>query len=335
MSVKLILNLIEDRFRPLIPKKIWYFLASLKKLIYRENFLEGMGASSKEDPPLYFIIRREPPGAGLFSNLNHVLQGVVVAEQRQLIPVIDMQNYWTSYSLSVPVLGTRNSWEYLFEQPTEHSLKSAYNSGRYLLSKGNRIAEDHWLAQKSLEFALEPEKILELNRILTKYLRFNSFTLWALDFVKSEIDWDSEEILGVALRGTHYLQIEPQGHPKQPDLQEVLKEIERELEKERYRKIFLSCEDSDIRTAVEKRFPQVVIKNFRDAQFFKQFVSKELNLSKRNLEIMTISLGYLIEIILFSECKSCVTSLANGSVVGLALNQGKFLNKKIMWRGVY
>ena len=318
-----------------MPKVIWYRLAVLKKAFYKRDYSEVPSSRSRKFEPIYFIIRREPPGAGLFSNLNHVLQGLIEAEERELIPVVDMQNYWTSYSLSVPVNGTRNTWEYFFYQPTIHSLNEAYASKRYVLSKGNRIAGDHWLTEKNLAFALDPEKVLEMNRTLTKYVKLNPFALAALEYVKDSLAWKPEENLGVSLRGTHYLQIEPHGHPKQPDLETVFAEIEKAQEAARHKKIFLACEDSDIRKAVESHFPGLILRNFRDMKFFKDFVSNELNLSKRNLEVMSMSLGYLIEIILLSECKSCVTSLANGSVIGIALNQDGFEYKKIMENGVY
>jgi len=99
--------------------------------------------------------------------------------------------------------------------------------------------------------------------------------------------------------------------------------------------IFLACEDLEIRNTIERQFPGSVLKNFRDTDFFKEFVSRELKTSKRNSEVMTNALGYLIEIILFSECNSCVTTLANGSVIGLGLNGGRFFENRIMTLGVY
>ena len=335
MSVRIILNLIKDRFRLWVPKWAWYSLARVKKLFIRRDFSELVKTNSSEEHPLFFVIRREPPGAGLFSNLNHVLQGLREAEIRGLIPVVDMQNYWTSYSIPKIVNGSRNAWEYFFDQPTKYSLDSAYSSRRYVLSRGNRIGEGHWLTQKSLEFALDSEKIVELNRVLTKYFRFNSFTKSSLAFVKSKIEWNPQECLGVSLRGTDYLQIQPQGHPRQPNIEVVLKEIDEALDKQEFKSIFLACEDPEIRNAIEKRFSRYIIKNFREMEFFKDYISSQLILSKRNSEIIKNTLGYLIEIILFSECRSCVTSLANGSVIGLALNGDRFVDKKIMTTGVY
>jgi len=335
MRLRLLLNLAKDKFRLWVPKKAWYRLAKLKRKIYRKNFSEEFKTYPKKEPPLYFVIRREPPGAGLFSNLNHILQGLLVAEKRKLIPVIDMQNYWTSYSISSAVNGSRNAWEYFFDQPTNYSLNDAYNSNRYVLSKGNRIAENHWLTQKSLEYALESEKILEVNRLLTQYIKFNSFTTSTLEYVKTEIDWNPQGNLGVSLRGTDYLKIRPHGHPKQPSIQAVLKEIDEVLIRKPDLNIFLACEDLEIRNTIERQFPGSVLKNFRDTDFFKEFVSRELKTSKRNSEVMTNALGYLIEIILFSECNSCVTTLANGSVIGLGLNGGRFFENRIMTLGVY
>jgi hypothetical protein len=335
MQIEVALNLAKDFLRKKLSNDVWFGLANLKRYLIKRDYSERVVTNSQEEKPLYFIIRREPPGAGLFSNINHVLQGLRESENRGLIPVVDMQNYWSSYSLSTPIHGTQNSWEYFFDQPAEFSLQTALNSNQYVLSKGNRIAGDHWLTQKSLQYATDPEKIAEISRLLRKYLKLNRFTQSTIEFVKKNTDWKPDLNLGVSLRGSDYLEIKPHGHPMQPSLQEVCDAIEENLGFERDTRIFLACEDMTIRSTIENRFPGIVLQNFRTAPYFKEYIAQELKLSGRNLSIMTNNLGYLVEILLFSECKSCVSSLANGSAIGIALNNGRFRSKKILSPGVY
>lgn len=335
MQIRVALNVAKDFLRKKVPNDAWFVLAKLKKYMVKKDYSEKVVTNSRQENAIYFIIRREPPGAGLFSNINHVLQGLRESENRGLIPVVDMQNYWSSYSLSVPIHGTQNSWEYFFKQPAEVSLQTALDSNQYVLSKGNRIAGDHWLTQKSLQYATEPEKIAELSRLLKKYFKLNSFTQSAIEFVKENTDWKPNLNLGVSLRGSDYLEIKPHGHPMQPNLQEVCAAIEENLQFEGNTRIFLACEDMSIRSAIEIEFPGNVLQNFRTSPYFKDYVAQELKLSGRNLSIMTNNLGYLIEILLFSECESCVSSLANGSVIGIALNNGRFRSTKVLSPGVY
>lgn len=335
MHLIVIINQVKDFLRKHLPNDLWFKLATVKRHLIRKNFSERVFSDSPEIKPLYFIIRREPPGAGLFSNINHVLQGLREAENRDLIPVVDMQNYWSSYSLSTAIHGTRNSWEYFFDQPAGISLQTALNSNRYVVSKGNRIAGEHWLTQKSLQFTTEPEKIGEVSRLLEKYLKLNSFTQATIEFVKLQIDWKPYLSLGVSLRGSDYLQIRPHGHPMQPSIQDVCVAIEETLKFDSSTRIFLACEDFSIRNSIERNFPGMVLPNFRATKFFQDYIAQNLNLTGRNLTILTNTLGYLVEIFLFSECKSCVSSLANGSSIGIALNNGKFRHKKILTPGIY
>ncbi len=335
MQIKVVFNVAKDFLRKKLSNEVWLGLANLKRHLIKRDYSERVVTNSHEEQPLYFIIRREPPGAGLFSNINHVLQGLRESEKRGLIPVVDMQNYWSSYSLSTPILGTQNSWEYFFDQPAEFSLEKALNSNQYVLSKGNRIAGDHWLTQKSLQYVTEPEKIEEISRLLKKYLKLNRFTQSTIEFVKNNTDWKPDLNLGVSLRGSDYLEIKPHGHPMQPNLQEVCVAIQEILESEGDTRIFLACEDITIRSSIEDRFPGIVLQNFRTSPFFREYIALELKLTGRNLSMMTNNLGYLVEILLFSECKSCVSSLANGSAIGIALNNGRFRSKKILSPGVY
>lgn len=67
------------------PKRI--FFSKTREIFWDEN----------KDIKIY-IIRRKPPGEGLFSNVNHVLQGLIHSEKNGTYPVVDMQYYSTEYS---------------------------------------------------------------------------------------------------------------------------------------------------------------------------------------------------------------------------------------------
>ena len=70
---------------------------------------------SEENNPniTFYVIRRNPPGAGLFSNFLHVLGHIMIANKRKLTPIVDMENYETLYNEETFINGTRNAWEVL------------------------------------------------------------------------------------------------------------------------------------------------------------------------------------------------------------------------------
>ena len=68
----------------------------------------GLPASSN-----YYIIRRN--GGGFFSILSSVLCHIQIAENLGFSPVIDFENFRTTYSENMRINNSFNMWEYYFE----------------------------------------------------------------------------------------------------------------------------------------------------------------------------------------------------------------------------
>ena len=62
-------------------------------------------------------------GAGFWSIVASTLAHCDIAEERNLVPVVDMKNHPTVYQEENPISGTQNSWEYYFEQPAGRSIE--------------------------------------------------------------------------------------------------------------------------------------------------------------------------------------------------------------------
>ena len=69
----------------------------------------------------FYVIRRLPPGGGLFSNVWHVISHIDKVKERGWVPVVDMEGYSTFYNQPDEINETFNAWEYYFEQPAEYS----------------------------------------------------------------------------------------------------------------------------------------------------------------------------------------------------------------------
>lgn len=61
-------------------------------------------------------------GAGFWSIVASTLAHCDLAVERNLVPVVDMENHPTVYEEANPINGTKNFWEYYFEQPAGRSL---------------------------------------------------------------------------------------------------------------------------------------------------------------------------------------------------------------------
>lgn len=89
----------------------------------------------------YYIIRRHALGAGFFSNYFWVLGHIEFAKKLGYIPVVDMENYPVLYSEEKAVNGTKNAWNYYFENVGDVDLQTAYDSSRYVLCKETSMAK--------------------------------------------------------------------------------------------------------------------------------------------------------------------------------------------------
>ena len=74
----------------------------------------------------FFVIRLAPPATGFLANYNYVLGYMKYAFDKGWIPVVDMENYASLYQEEGPVNGTRNVWEYFFEQPYDEKTSKRY-----------------------------------------------------------------------------------------------------------------------------------------------------------------------------------------------------------------
>ncbi len=277
-----------------------------------------------------YLIRRRPPGGGLFSNVNHVLQGIEYAKNLDMTPIVDMQNYWTSYSQKKPFNGSKNSWEYFFKPVSEVKISDIAQYKYLTLSKGDRIQPDSPLADLGLGFVMDNELLMRYSQLYSENIRINEQTQKFIDRIKDFLEWESNT-MGVFYRGTDYVATKPKGHAKQPSLSMLLSRLESKLDKESYSRLFISTEDNEARKRLNSTYSLIAYKEFREKKTIEKFLSNRHSQSKQTIE----ALGYLAEIYLLSECRSITCSIANGSASALLINGGKYSNPDILNLGVY
>jgi hypothetical protein len=325
-------NYTKYQIKRVVPKEIWLKLGEVKKKRPNEISVDLSPRSNKPKSE-YYIIRRQPPAAGLFSNINHVLQGLIEAQSLKLKPIIDMENYWTEYSQPFMYQNTFNSWEYFYQQPFNLDLEEVYLSKRFVESPLDRILKDHWLGSKSLDFVFDSKKLELLHKLQIDFISLNEFSRTLLDKVKEDILWEPNLSIGASYRGTDYLEIEPHGHAKQPSLEEFYVKVISHKKKTDLPKIFIASEDSRVREMFGNS--KNIYPNFRDYDYFKKFVPRNRPFSLYAEEKIVRTYSYLIEMYLLSETETIVTTLANGSVMALIINGGKYSDPFIFNLGAY
>ena len=324
---------IKSVLRSKIHPTIWESAATLVKEKRVKQFSEKLDPRRSSES--VYIIRRRPPGGGLFSNVNYVLQGILRAESLKLIPVVDAENYWAPYNRSFKIANSYNSWNYFFESVSHLDLESLSKNSIISLSPGEKILENHWLCDKSVKFIQDRNKISELEGVIASKIKLNKYCVDLLDDVKKLIKWNPEKTLGVSYRGAEYAEMQPKGHARQPSINDINSAIRNELLSFQYEKVLVCSEDINFRKVLINEFGNKIHENFRQSKIFTDSLAKNIPGFIKSDKNLIRTFGYLIETYLFSETYNCVASIANGSSFAFLLNNNKYTNPKIFNLGVY
>lgn len=314
-----------------IPNKIWSVTSEIyqaKRALEFDHKSITQRNSIFEDSVL--VIRRRPPGGGLFSNVNHVMQGLEIAQRDNLLPVVDMENYWTSYSQKSKFNDTYNSWEYFFNPVSNLRVVDVKKYRNIELSSGDRINPKSILSDKGLKFVLDRNSINYLHTIFVQYIQLNKICGELVLKVKDFIDWQSKTA-GVFYRGTDYVALQPSGHARQPTLKEFMVEVEAKMRTDKSYRLLISTEDPAIRNTLLDSFPNLAYRDFRNQEILVKMLPSGKQVSPQLLN----ALGYLIETYLLSDSETIVSTIANGSATAILINGNRYIDPVIIDRGVY
>lgn len=328
------MKVLKKKIKKYLPNKlILLYRRFIQKKIYLKEEKRRYGVLN-QDKKIY-IIRRTPPAAGLMSNFGMVLLHLLEAKEKNMIPVIDYENYNSFYQETEAINGTKNMWEYYWKQPNNITLKEAYQSMEVILSKEKPNQKSIWTP----EFLNDNEYIKKLYNISQK-VPLNEETSRYIELVRAKLIPKNKKILGVAVRGTDYLRSgDNYGHPIQPTKQEIL-----DIVKEKYYLweadyIFLRTEEEETIKIFEEEFGEKVLYTKMDR--FKNYnqensipiVKEKLNTRKNDNYLK--GLEYLTEIYILSSCNFLIAASNSGVAAAVILNGNKFEEKYIINKGVY
>jgi len=322
-------SVLKYKIKKLIPSFFWGMMSRAIESKRTEQFKETKICFGPRNPGIkILIIRRRPPAAGLFSNVYHVLQGIIYASEKKMIPVVDMENYSTEYSVFRKFNGTNNAWQYFFEPISEIDLGEAYKSKDVTLSKGNRILWKENFGGRNLDFANNKESVRSLKFIYNKHIKLNSMMKEYLGYIAKEYEIENEGTLGIFLRGTTYITHPETGHAKQPRINDVIRDVDDYLNTNAISRIFLSTDDSKFRAIFNDRYHGIIYPDIR--------IDKSNSFSARTRKIFKIpnfilarNISYLSEVYLLSRFDFNIASLSNGSAILQLINEKNFIKNII------
>jgi hypothetical protein len=324
----------------------------------------------KDTEVVFYIIRRRPPGAGLFSNVFHVIQGIINArnividvnkkgEEHQkeirdkklenkvgggdIVPIVDFQNYYMSQlHLKGEFPLNTNSWEIYFEQLSTFSLDNVYKDYSYILCDAKFKNSESFLLKKAPLWVYDDEKLFEVSQIINNYIRPSRKLEELINSWKNLIDWNPYTTLAVGVRGGNYEKYQYSGHAKQVTFDQIVPEIELFIEKYPVSMIYLQTHSYNNYERLQKRFGKIIQKplsmeSYSDISQFLSLSPKDAPKHWDRVPELTFKNNsrYMVDIYLMAEARYLIAPLSNGVAFAFAKNVRNLIDYKIMDLGVY
>lgn len=190
----------------------------------------------------YFHIGPDASGSGFFADHNRLLCYLYYADYYGLIPVVEYGDGY-SYAEKEPVNGTRNPFEYYFEQPGGVSVEQLKAQQSVIKSRKENAALAGTLNASGNGYDWSEEYLEEMGRISAKYIHLNSETKkWMTDQIDSTIR--GKRAIGVHVRGTDFKR-NYKGHPVKIGTEEYLEAAKKMFAAGKYDMVFLATDDSE------------------------------------------------------------------------------------------
>ena len=243
---------------------------------------------------VFYVIKRSP-GAGLFSNVIYVLNHLIIAENNNFFPVIDMKNFTTIYNEKNKINGNYNSWEYYFNKVSKFNLNEVYSSQNVIITK-NRFYSSFSNIISNDKFRKIGKKYFEIN---------NKYKKEAEKYHKKFLN---NKTLAIHYRGTSYKT--SANHPFPATIDQTINYCEHLIKKFNYKKIFLCTEDLKLLIEMKKKFGH---KLFFLKNSYRSYKDDAFKKYPRKLHRFNLGKEILIESLIISKCSAFLHAKTNVS----------------------
>lgn len=247
---------------------------------------------------------------GFFAEYRKVLNFLYYADYFHMVPVVK----WTDdflYSEKVEVNGSKNPFEYYFEQPDNVTINEVYKSRNVF-----RCERSHLMLAESLKtdydgYDLSESYLNAMSRIMAKYIRLKST-------VKEKILGDinklfsSKRTLGIHVRGTDFRN-NYYGHPVFTNGKKHLQVADEQLDKGNFEQVFLATDDLLILDEFKKRLGNNVV-FYKDVKRGEGQVSVAFEKNERELHHYKLGLEVLRDMWTLSTCEGLVAGRSQVSI---------------------
>lgn len=259
------------------------------------------------------VIRPHTDTQGLLSSYLYVIKNIQWAKENGCIPYVDFESSKCQYFTGKTIQGSKNAWEYYFEQPSDLD-RGEIKQARTVIYSGWSFYKSKNLHSypKRPELADDPEMVS-----LTRMCPIKSYINDIVDRKYHELF--SGIVLGVFIRGTDYIRLKPRGHARQPDIESVVNKIQEFFDKYDIDRVFVVTEDLSYYRIIKQRFGDIVFSS--DDYFIDNYNDNKFVGDAFTNDAYERGLNYLIRILLFGRCDYTIAGITNGSIVANLLKE--------------
>ena len=278
----------------------------------------------------FAILRRtncEP--CGLFSYYIVHLGCIINYLKHGYIPILEVASFSNIFTGNNKPKD--NPWEEFFNQPCGYTLNEVVKM------KDVKFFECECVCDMPDEKTIYSNTIM-LNyhhKIQEKYMSIKNNIYKEVEKIWQNLFGNSTNVLGIFIRGTDYISIEPSGHSRQPSTKRLINDVINMNKKNKYDFIFLGTEDNKIRNLFIKIFGKKLKYLIpKDKIVYNYDTGNYLTYNKNVFGNMNFSKIYLLSVIILSKCIDIISSRTSGAAGVFILSNG-FRNKIVYYLGEY
>ncbi len=323
--------------------KKYGMVPATKNLIYHWHTRERKASFGSRNPDKTFYVIRpidfsSPFYIGaelhLLANYFYVLSHLPYAQEKGWIAVIDQQNYLVYNSLPNAIYGTKNAWEYYWQQPYHYELNEVYHSKNVVLSKQN------WFSKWDMGYNTANytnKKIISFYNNLTESFQLQPHVKEYIEKILNDIFPRQKKVLGVSVRYVGYSRrsyYQAPGHPIAPELSELIEIVKKRFIEWDMDLIFLTSDDQESIQLFEMIFGKKLVFLPRNrTNSSKKYNKKNINPLYWEHNIYQTSLSYLTEMELLAKCNGLIGSVTSGLRYAIIKNNNKYEHVEIIDKG--
>lgn len=157
---------------------------------------------------------------------------------------------------------------------------------------------------------------------------------------KARLNWnENDRILGINIRGTDYIKLQPKGHPIQPTIDELTSACEMAITSEKYDKIYITSDELSAIHIFKARFGDRVI--YMDRKYYDSY-----NMNSDITHVTQVhfhrdddrylkGLEYFTSVELLAECTGIVSGMSGATKIALIMNDLNYEYEDLIFKGYY